>query len=71
MIEQEGHAGAHGKKGKGSNLGGYNWLKYLLIHPRPDPLPSREREFWTFYQAINPYNSINSKNPINPINSIK
>jgi hypothetical protein len=34
--------------GRGLRGGGYNRLKYLLIHPHPDPLPSREREIFDF-----------------------
>jgi hypothetical protein len=34
--------------GRGSRGGGYKWMKFHFIHPHPNPLPSREREFFDF-----------------------
>ncbi len=35
-------------EGGGLRGGGYNRLKFYLIHPHPGPLPSREREIFDF-----------------------
>ncbi|NVM25905.1 MAG: hypothetical protein HWN70_08315, partial [Desulfobacterales bacterium] len=38
--------------GRGLRGGGCKYLKCCLIHPHPNPLPSRERGFFDFYEII-------------------